>query len=205
MGRHKIFDPDEVIDKSIDIFLVKGYDATVIKDIVEATNVHPGSLYNAFGNKRQIYRRALERFIGLSRFNETLAKAETAPPRKTIETLFDDLIEEGEHRGAAGHCLVSNAAMELGGTDHEITEWLRGVFQESENLLCRLIERGQTNGEIKSQRPARELAQFLANTVQGLQLMARFETDRSKLRKVADIALDALDHPVTRQNKARRI
>ena len=55
MARNKKFSSVEVIDKSIDVFLAKGFEATAIKDLVKATNVHPGSLYNAFGNKKKIF------------------------------------------------------------------------------------------------------------------------------------------------------
>jgi TetR/AcrR family transcriptional repressor of nem operon len=69
MARNKNFSSVEVIDKSIDVFLAKGFEATAIKDLVKATNVHPGSLYNAFGNKKKIFIEALERFINVSQFN----------------------------------------------------------------------------------------------------------------------------------------
>ena len=193
MARHKGFVPDDVIDKSIDVFLAKGYEATSVKDIVETTNVHPGSLYNAFGSKKEIFKKALERFVQVSRFNVTLAEAETAPPRATIERLFHDLIDSTGQRGAVGKCLVTNAVMELGGVDDEVTAWLEALFQTSEKLLCRLIERGQAAGEIASPRPARELARFLAGTVQGMQMMSRLGSAREELRAVSRIALSVLD------------
>ena len=193
MARHKDFVPEDVIEKSIDVFLAKGYEATAIKDIVDATNVHPGSLYNEFGGKKEIYKQALEHFSKISKFNLNLANAEIAPPRATIEKLFFDLIESTSERGSVGHCLISKAAMEIGGVDEEITAWLKVVFKKSESLLSRLIERGQAAGEITSSRPPQELAQFLASTVQGMQVMARFERDKKKFRAIAKIALATLD------------
>ena len=193
MARYREFERADVIDKSIDVFLSKGYGATAIKDIVNATNVHPGSLYNTFGNKKNIFKDALKRFVKVSQFNITLAEAEVAPPRATIEKLFIDLIESTNKRGSVGRCLISRATMEVGGLDDEITNWLKTVFEESESLLCRLIERGQVAGEIKSSRPATELAQFIAITVQGMQVMARFERNTEKLHAIAETALATLD------------
>ena len=193
MTRNKDFVPEEVIEKSIDVFLATGYEATAIKDLVDATNVHPGSLYNEFGSKKEIYKQALEQFSKLSNFNLHLAKAEVAPPKATIEKLFFDLIESTSERGSVGNCLISKAAMEIGGVDEEITAWLEAVFEQSESLLCRLIERGQAAGEIASSCPPQELAQFLAVTVQGMQVMARFKLDKEKLRAIAKTALATLD------------
>ena len=51
MARHREFEPTEVIDKSIDIFLSKGYEGAAIRDLIEVTNVKSGSLYNSFGSK----------------------------------------------------------------------------------------------------------------------------------------------------------
>ena len=193
MGRHKEFVPEEVIEKSIDVFLANGYQSAAIKNIVDATNVHPGSLYNEFGSKREIYKHALEHFSKISKFNLNLANAEVAPPRATIERLFFDLIESTSERGSIGYCLISKATMEIGGVDEEITTWLKALFERSESLLCRLIERGQAAGEIMSSLPPRQLAQFLAITVQGMQVMARFERDKNKLRAIAKTALAILD------------
>ena len=135
MARNREFEAVDVIDKSIGVFLSKGYGATGIKDLVDATDVHPGSLYNTFGNKKNIYKNALKRFIEVSQFNITLASAEVAPPRETIEKLFFDLIESTSGHGSVGYCLISKATMEIGGVDQEITAWLKAVFEKSESLL----------------------------------------------------------------------
>ena len=116
------------------------------------------------------------------------------PKVMAIEKLFFDLIEVTDKRGAVGKCLISRATMEVGGVDKETTAWLQEVFEKSERLLCRLIERGQAAGEISSFRSPKELAQFLAITVQGMQVMARFERDNKKFRAIAETELAALDY-----------
>ena len=193
LARQKTFEPDQILDRTIGIFLSRGYDETSIQDIVDVTKVLPGSLYNAFGSKKSIYLQALERFIQVSQFNVTLSKAETAPPRATIEKLFSDLVHGTDKPGAAGYCLVSKALMEFGDKDEEVAAWLQNLFATSEMQLERLVERGQELGEISKSRPARELSQFLSSSIQGMQMMSRLERDEDKLRTIANLALTVLD------------
>src|SRR5262249_9176227 len=66
MARPRQFDPDEVIDRSMREFWERGYRETSVDDLVEATGVQPGSLYNAFpGGKRGLFLRALDRYSKL--------------------------------------------------------------------------------------------------------------------------------------------
>ena len=193
LARQKTFEPDQILDRTIGIFLSRGYDETSIQDIVDVTKVLPGSLYNAFGSKKSIYLQALERFIQVSQFNVTLSNAETAPPRATIQKLFSDLVDGTDKPGAAGYCLVSKALMEFGDKDKEVAAWLQNLFARSEAQLERLVERGQELGEISKSRSARELSQFLASSIQGMQMMSRLERDEDKLRTIANLALTVLD------------
>ena len=66
MARPRRFDPDEVVDRSMREFWERGYRDTSVDDIVEATGVQPGSLYNAFpGGKRGLFLKALDRYSKL--------------------------------------------------------------------------------------------------------------------------------------------
>ncbi len=192
MGRQKHFIPEDVIDKAIGVFLKKGYEATSVKDLVEATSLHPGSLYNAFGNKKQLFQLALARFDVISQFNRVLDQAETAPPRETIEKLFADLVDPKDGHGAYDSCLISNAAMELGGVDEELTRQLAGYFQKMEDRFCRLIARGQACGDFSSTRGSRQLARLLLSAVQGIQLLSKVNQDREMRWDIADLVLAAL-------------
>jgi TetR/AcrR family transcriptional regulator, transcriptional repressor for nem operon len=66
MARPRSFDPDEVLDRAMRRFWERGYRETSVDDLVEATGVKPGSLYNAFhGRKRELFLGSLERYSKL--------------------------------------------------------------------------------------------------------------------------------------------
>ncbi len=193
MGRQQRFDTDDVIDKVIGVFMSKGYEATSVKDLVDATNLHPGSLYNAFGNKKQIYECALNRFVAISPLNLLLKSPETSDPKKTLEKLFSDTISMAVNKSETRGCLITNTAAELGGSDKETANWVSNSFRKTEDGICRLIERGQELGQFKSKQSPRILAQFILNTTQGMQLLAKVNQDRKMLKGIAKTALNILD------------
>ncbi len=189
MTRQKSFLREDIIDRAIDVFMTKGYEATSVKDLVDVTGLHPGSLYNAFGNKQNIYKAALERFDAMSPFNRLLNQADTAPPRQSIEQLLRGVVDPD---GVAG-CLITFAAAEVGKSDEELAHDLHLSFRRMEDRLCRFIERGQACGDFASKRDPRDLAQLLLSTVQGIQVMSKVADERAHLRAAADVALAALD------------
>src|SRR5688500_18902266 len=59
MARHKEFDKAEVLEKAMLLFWRQGYEATSVRDLIEATGISSSSLYESFGDKRALYLAAL--------------------------------------------------------------------------------------------------------------------------------------------------
>src|SRR6266446_6269359 len=62
MARLKAFDEDRAIDSAVDCFWARGYEATSVRDLAEAMGIGGASLYNAYGDKRELFIRSLERY-----------------------------------------------------------------------------------------------------------------------------------------------
>lgn len=62
MGRPRIFDEEQVVDRAMELFWTKGYEATSVSDLAAKLGVHPGSLYRTFGDKYVLFLRALARY-----------------------------------------------------------------------------------------------------------------------------------------------
>ncbi|MDO9380018.1 MAG: helix-turn-helix domain-containing protein [Nocardioidaceae bacterium] len=60
MGRTRTFQESEAVDAAAEVFRQRGYAATSVDNLVEATGVHRGSLYGAFGSKHGLFMRALD-------------------------------------------------------------------------------------------------------------------------------------------------
>ncbi len=61
-GRPRTFDVDEALDIALKVFWCKGYEGTSIGDLTKAMGINRPSLYCAFGNKEQLFRKALDRY-----------------------------------------------------------------------------------------------------------------------------------------------
>ena len=63
MGRPREFDVDKALDLALQVFWRKGYEGASMADLTEAMGITKPSLYAAFGNKEELFRKALDRYV----------------------------------------------------------------------------------------------------------------------------------------------
>src|SRR3954471_4851524 len=74
-GRPREFDADEALDKALDVFRQKGFEGASLPDLTRAMGINRPSLYAAFGNKEELFRKALDRYMerGMKMLHEARA------------------------------------------------------------------------------------------------------------------------------------
>ena len=193
MARPREFDRDQVVDRAVEVFWRNGFEATSIRDLVEATGLNRGSLYNTFGDKAGLFDAALERYMAGAPPQHIVAAADTGPPRQVIGEFFARLVELGASDTERRGCLMTNTAAELAARDEGVRARLAASMQGLEEALFRLIRRGQETGEIAPWRDPRALARFLVASAQGLLIIGKVNRNRAALEHIAEIALSNLD------------
>jgi TetR/AcrR family transcriptional repressor of nem operon len=194
MGRTRGFDVEEALDAALDTFWQQGFDATSIQALCQAMNVRPGSVYAAFGSKRDLFVAALRRYAETVSA-EAVERLNTAPTgaqgmREYFAHLIDAMVDGKRQWG----CLVTNSLVELAGRDPE----LAGIFElHLANLrigFAAALTRARADGEL---RPGAgpDSARFLVAVVQGMNVMAKTRPGRHALQTVADSALAGLLTP----------
>ena len=79
-GRPRAFDPDAALERAMHVFWAKGYEGASLSDLTRAMRINRPSLYAAFGNKEQLFRKVLDRYMNgpLAYFGKALAAREGA-------------------------------------------------------------------------------------------------------------------------------
>ena len=62
MGRPRQFDVDEALDRALEVFWARGYEGATLLELTSAMGINRPSLYAAFGNKEQLFRKVLDRY-----------------------------------------------------------------------------------------------------------------------------------------------
>ncbi len=193
MARTKEFDECEVLKKAICLFWNKGYNGTSMQELVDGLGISRSSLYDTFGDKHQLYLKALEAYReGYGDRLETLINA--APLAKAaIKNIFDlvinDLLDDQQRKG----CFLVNAGIELAAHDQQVNELICQNEQQLEKTFLKIITKGQQSGELDPAKDAQSIARFLSNTVKGMQVSVTSTTDRQFFDDILNVALTVLD------------
>ena len=91
MARLKAFDEDRTLDLAVDCFWSHGYEATSVRDLGEAMEIGGASLYNAFGDKRGLFVKCLERYANRSSRERMARIEEKHAPKEAIRAFLADL------------------------------------------------------------------------------------------------------------------
>jgi len=192
MARSKAFDPDVALRKAMQLFWRQGYEATSVDDLVHAMGVNRASLYATFGDKRTLFRLALERYIATVLAPRLDATESASSALAGLRGLLGELIAFAAGDPQRRGCLAVNAACELAGRDPEVTALLKGQAETLETRLARVIARAQANGELPRGRDPTALARLLASVIDGLRVRSKLSPDRAALESIAETAMAAL-------------
>lgn len=204
MGRPREFDEAAVLDAATQCFWEHGYEATSVRGLADKTGLTGASLYNAFGDKRALYRRALDHYIDAS-FADRMRRLEgKLPPRQAIDAFFSEIIQRSlddpQHKG----CMLVNSALEIAPHDLEFREIVADVLSQIEAFFRRCVHAGQRDGTITTFQSATDLGRLLLSVHIGLRVLARTRPERALLEGVVRPALALLGPHTCRTQKTKR-
>ena len=192
IGRPREFDQDEVLDKAMQLFWTKGYEATSLEDLLETMDLSKSSFYQTFQGKHQVFERSIDRYRELVEvaLRERLrhAKSGLAFIEETLASVGGEACRMGRPRG----CLFMNSASEFAQRDPVIDKLVREGVGKITDLFVEAVIRAQKEGEISAKRNPRLLARYLVNNFCGLNALAKAGMDAKSLSDIVGVVMTAL-------------
>ncbi|MEQ6889999.1 TetR/AcrR family transcriptional regulator [Halomonas sp. CS7] len=191
-GRPIAFSPDEAASAAMQVFWARGYDSASTRDLLEAMRLSRSSLYQAFGNKEQLFLEALRRYREslIGRLERRLAAAPSA--MTFLEGLFRETAGEAGSERAAMGCLIFNSASELGQRGDAPSQHAHRSMAAITALFHRAVVRAQAEGDIAPERDPGALAGYLTMGMAGLRTLLKSGADGEQTRQAVELLLDGL-------------
>jgi TetR/AcrR family transcriptional repressor of nem operon len=194
MARPKEFDRDEALQKAIGVFCDKGYAAASTDELMHAMKISRQSMYDTFGDKRQLYLEAFRRYVADS-INQQIGHLEkSSSPLAGIEKMLLAFAARTEPEGIVG-CMGVNAICEFGRSDPEVT-----LLGDTESIrltaaLEHALRQAKSKKEISRTLKEGAAAQFMRATLSGMKVAAKAGADTQALKSIAHFALRSLTSP----------
>ncbi|MEV0144834.1 MULTISPECIES: TetR/AcrR family transcriptional regulator [unclassified Nonomuraea] len=183
-GRPRAFDADIALDRALEVFWRQGYEGTSLSDLTAAMGVNRPSLYAAFGNKEELFAKALDRYVsGPGAF---AAEALTAPTvREVVRRLVEGAVELTTGANGPG-CLSVNSVHACGPDSAAAREAAIACRRAGEAALRRRFEQAP---DLPPDCDPTVLARLVHTVTDGIAVQAASGRTREELRQVADLAL----------------
>ncbi|MDF3058989.1 MAG: transcriptional regulator [Rariglobus sp.] len=190
VGRPRAFDADRALDRALEVFWRKGYEATSLTDLTEAMDINKPSLYATFGNKEALFRKAVDRYESE---RAPVAGAALAEPsaRWAIERLLHVILESQTHPDNPPGCLVVQGALPSGASDEPIARELQQRRAATQGAIRERLERAKTEGDLAADADPADLARYVFTVIEGLAAQARDGATREELRRLVAVAMRA--------------
>jgi AcrR family transcriptional regulator len=188
MGRPREFDLDQALEQALHLFWRKGYEGTSIADLTEAIGITKPSLYAAFGNKEELFRKAFDRYVdGPGGYVQVALAKPTA--REVVQHLLYEAADAVTDPANPPGCLAVQGALCCGDTAETIKQELMARRAKGEDDLRKRFEQAVAEGDLSKETNPLDLARYISAIVQGMAVQAIGGAGRDDLRRIADITL----------------
>jgi len=192
MARPQEFEYKEVLNSAMQLFWRKGYATTSIKDLTEATNLQPGSLYGTFKNKRSLFLQSLDfYFVNLYESIHKILNSEKAPLER-IKIFFNYFISQSIKDNDRKSCLLVNTLLEISPEEREVNKKVSDMFLKIENEFLKVLIEAQDKGDLDKKAKPKALAKMIMSGIFGLQVYNRMQPDQKSLNNIVDNLLSTL-------------
>ena len=189
-GRPRAFDPDVALERAMHVFWAKGYEGAALSDLTRAMRINRPSLYAAFGNKEELFRKVLDRYVDgpLAYFGKALAAPKA---RDVVEQIFFGAAKMADDPRTPAGCLMVQGALACGNAAGSVRQEAAARRLASEDALRRRLQRAKREGDLPQGADPAALAGYVIMIMQVMAVHGADGASPDQLRRVAQVALRA--------------
>lgn len=192
-GRPRSFDRQFALQRAMEVFWDRGYQAASMSDLTGAMGINSPSLYAAFGSKEELYREAIAHFAA-TESDDILSPLQHAPTaRAAIEGYLMASAATFTRPGRPPGCMVVLSAVNAVGVGEETSRILREMRAGSVTMIEERLIRAVAEGELPASLDLRALASYYVTVQQGMSIQARDGASRAMLEAIVQGAMAAWD------------
>ncbi|WP_055478458.1 TetR/AcrR family transcriptional regulator [Sphaerimonospora mesophila] len=188
VGRPRGFDVDEALERAMLVFWEHGYEGAGLAKLTEAMGISTTSMYAAFGNKEELFRKALERYTeGPGAY---LTRALEEPTALGVATAILAGTIRTTTRPAHPHgCLGVQGALATGDPGRGVRDLLAAWRNNGCSRLRERFQRAVDDGDLPAETDPGLLARYVTTLAFGIAVQTASGVDRDELQEMADAAL----------------
>lgn len=193
-GRQRTFDKEKALNKAMEVFWQKGYSGTSLSELTEAMGINKPSLYAAFGNKEELFVKALNQYVndyGLPHFDKLLDKSSSL--RERLEAYLESIAKMLSDSKLPGGCFVTTSTCEAGSDclPEDAVQTILKINASSIEGFISFFQDEQAQGNIVTTASAETLADYLLTLQFGMAVMARNGIKRDRLKQIISYAVSS--------------
>lgn len=192
MGRKLEFNKADALMQAMESFWAKGYDATSMRDLAGKLGLHLGSVYNALGDKEQVFETSLKLHYETHALPRLHAMDQESDALAALTRLVREVANECGGATPSPGCFIINSLLDISDINDTITQTLKGYLDNVQKTLVRTIERGQAQGTITKASDANALADFMLGNLFALRVMGKLKSTQTLVDNIATGMLAAL-------------
>lgn len=179
-----------IVREAAELFNTQGYAGTSLSDVLEATGLEKGGLYNHFpGGKLELAEAALNYALSVVRARRKAALAAPGAAHVRLLRMVDEMVAERDATSLKGGCPIQNVAVEADDGDAALAPLLRRArtaMRDWQETVAAVVERGVQNGELRADCDPGTVANFVTASLEGALMISKLYRDRAHMALVAE-------------------
>jgi len=172
----------KIIEKSMQLFSVKGYYNTSISDILAAADLTKGGLYGHYASKEDIWYAVYEEAVGIWKGIVFKGIRNNSDPLRRIEKFIEnDMLDYLGADVFEGGCFFLNMLVELSGQSASMSKQILRGFVRLSGLLRSWLEEADQKGVLQENLDLKEVANFIIISLNGAAALYISSRDRNIL------------------------
>ena len=192
MVRTRAFDPTSALQAAVDVFSAKGYSDTSMDDLVKATGVSRYGLYGTFGNKRELFEQALDRYSENMGRREFMHLKDPDASLEDIRAIFENRAKQMSREGGSRGCMICHTALQIAPHDEEIQDVIQKLLDQMSRAFAKGLATAKTKGEVRKDLDVDAAGEYLTGALFGLSVLSRSGSGQDKLKTFVDNTLRSL-------------
>lgn len=192
-GRPREFDKETALRKMREVFWKKGFEATTMIDLIDATGVASASLYSTFGTKADMFREAIFDYNASEGGFASRALKEEPGARDAIERMLKDAATLFTSWDRPRGCMIVSLGLRMGAENGDLVGWLSEQRKERLRSIAKRLQLGQEAGDVPQYTDVVALADLIATVLQGLSIQAEDGMPKERLLAVVKQTMEYYD------------